>query len=85
MRLHLIVGQRPCRYEGEYLPEVIACWDEGSVDENPDGFNADLLKAQGSVSFEAVRMVIVEVDTEAFTSLFETPTVKGEVSDGSRG
>lgn len=40
--LHLIVGLREESYEGEYGPEVLDCWDDFTLDENPEGFREAL-------------------------------------------
>lgn len=46
MDLHVLFMQRKERYEGEYGPEAILCWDEYCVNENPDGFDQAVEKAK---------------------------------------
>lgn len=66
MRLHVLFGQRIESHEGEYGPEVLACWDEFSVDENPDGFNdaCDKARADYGRDMAAMRIIEVEVDQD---------------------
>lgn len=62
MKLHIIFGQRHETYDGEYAPEVLDCWDESSLDENHEGFEASLEAAEGNKDFRAVRVVVVKID-----------------------
>lgn len=64
MKIHVIFGQRHCRYEGEYAPEALEIIDEYGNDDNP-GFLIDALaKHRKSNEFSAVEVVNVEVDEE---------------------
>ena len=58
--VYILFGQRTCRYEGEYAPEVIASADEFCHEDNPDYLNAAKVEADKTKEFD--RTVIVKVD-----------------------
>lgn len=62
MKLHVIFGQREERYEGQYAPESLDCWDEYSVEENPDGFEEAIKKHRDSKEFVRVEVVKINVN-----------------------
>ncbi len=83
MKLYILFGQRPCRYEDEYAPEALIVWDEFAVDENPGGYEEALDKERAKYASEmtAMRVIAVEVDGDKISKLLNaTPVVKGEVS-----
>lgn len=58
--VYILFGQRTCRYEGEYAPEVIAAADEFCHEDNPDYLNGEKEKADKTKEFD--RTIIVQVD-----------------------
>lgn len=64
MILHVLFGQRFEEYEGEYGPEVLVCWDEFCVDENPEGFHkaCDAAREEHGRDMAATRVIEVEID-----------------------
>lgn len=84
MKVHILFGQRKESYEGEHAPEVLAAWDEYSVEENPEGFDQDValcLKEVGD-SMAATRVIKIDVDQARIRALLVgTPIVKGVIDD----
>lgn len=80
MKIRLIIGQRICRYDGEYAPEVLDCWDEGALEENHDGFSEVLAKYERDPSFGAVRLLDIIVADEAVDAIFEIPVAEGTIA-----
>jgi len=85
MILHVIFGQRTCSYPGEYGPEVIDCWDENCVDDNPEGFDEAIEKAKARMGgknpeFTSVRVLDVGLDGDKIDRLLnKTPSLAGEI------
>lgn len=61
MKLHVLIGQRKQRYEGEYGLEALACMTEYDVDANGEYLPAEERKAVDGGEFEALRVVKLEV------------------------
>ncbi len=79
MRVRMIIGQYPVRYEGELMPNVLAAWDEYAMDDNHEGYQEELAKFQGWVQsgdLAAVREMDILVPDDSVLGLFEIPTVK---------
>lgn len=86
MKLHVIFGLRHCRYEGQYAPEVIDCWDDLAVEGFPQGFDEAVANAMARVGalrdFASVRVINIKVDGEKITEIFKSVTeVPGEVEE----
>lgn len=84
MDLHILFGQRRQNYEGEYAPEVLVCWDEFTIDENPEGFweAVDEAKQEMADEMSAMCVVVVQVDQDKIARLLNaTPALKGEVQE----
>ncbi len=82
MKLHILFGQRKCRYEGEHAPEALLCWDEYSVDENPAGYEEELEETREEHLSEmtSMRVIVVKVDGDQIAKLLNSdPVVAGEV------
>jgi hypothetical protein len=79
MRLYLIIGQRVCRYPGEFAPEVLDCWDENTFYENPRGYEDRFKSFSETKDFTSVRELIVNVDQAAVDALFEVPEVDATI------
>ena len=78
-RLHILIGQRLCRYDGEYAPEALAVADGYTNDDNPDYLVNELTKQRASGEFEAVVVVVVEVPFEAIMDHLRPKPVTGNV------
>ena len=84
MNLHILFGQRKQSYAGEYAPEVLVCWTESDVEENPEGFDQAVLEAveKAKSDFSATRVLIVSVNAQKITRLLnESPVIEGTVED----
>lgn len=68
-RVHMIWRRTP-----DYI-ELVDAWDEGSIEENPDGWQAAVRKAE--VDYSDVRVQVVRVP--GVEKLFHVPEVSGEV------
>jgi hypothetical protein len=82
MNLHILFGHRKESYEGEYTPEPLLCWSEFEVDDNPEGFDADVLKTlkERGTDFEVTRLILIRVNGDAITRILRQPPVlAGEV------
>lgn len=81
MKLHIIFGQRKCRYEGEYAPEALDIADEYTMDENPDWLAERLVKHRKDDSFQSVEVLIVRVPDKAIDDLLapKSPEVDASV------
>jgi hypothetical protein len=86
MKISVVIGIRKESYQGEYGPEVIAARDEFTIDENPEGWLAEMERAKASVSSEMQAMGVFDivVDDEAIRKrLLSTPTLKGTLQPES--
>jgi hypothetical protein len=84
MRINLIIAQYAQSYDGQYMPNVIDAWDEFTLEDNQEGYNEALAKAQQRVldgDYEAVRELAVIVPDEAVTGLFKTPRTRATVAE----
>ncbi len=82
MKLFILFGQRNQSYEGEYAPETLVCWEEFSVEENPEGFEGecDAAREKNKNDFSAFRVIHVNVDGDKIDRLLnKTPVVKGDI------
>ena len=82
MVLYTLFGQRKETYHGEYGPEVLVCWDEFCVDENPEGWDEAVAEAEAKYAKEFIsfRVIKVQVDGDMIRDiLVKTPTVAGTV------
>lgn len=82
MKLYVLFGQR----KEQYAPEALLCWEEYSVDENPDGWEeaveAEKAKALKSEDFSALRVITVAVDGNKIARLLnDTPAVTGTIEE----
>lgn len=62
MKLYVLFGQRPCRYEGEYAPEALAVADEFTEEDNPDYMRERVAIEQATGDFTALRVIAFNVD-----------------------
>lgn len=63
MRLTLLALQRKGLYPGEYGPEILACCDEATHEENPEWWPVEVERQRGLVGdeVEAWGQLVVEV------------------------
>ena len=61
MDLHILFMQRKERFEGQFGPEALVCWDEYTRDENPDGFGEACDKAIQAHKGEAAGFALLRV------------------------
>ncbi len=82
MILKALFGQRKCRYEGEYAPELLVCWDEYCIDENPTEFEKEIEQTKKDLKEDFTSFVVVDivVDNNAIKSfLNKNPVIKGKI------
>lgn len=81
MKLHIIFGQRKCRYEGEYAPEALDIADEYTMDENPAWLEERLAEHRKDDSFQSVEVLVVRVPDKAIADLLtpKAPEVDASV------
>ena len=53
MRVTMLVLQRKVSYEGEMGPEILACADEVTLDENPDWWSEEVARQKASIGNDA--------------------------------
>lgn len=61
MDLHVLFMQRKERYEGQYGPEALVCWDEYCIDENPEGFEAAVAQQKRLSKDDAAGFAMVKI------------------------
>ena len=81
MKLHVVMAQRVCRYDGEYAPEALAVMSECDYDENPEDIWKKVEKARATNEFDSVVVVTLTVSSDAIQrALFpETELIPAEV------
>lgn len=62
MKIHVIVGQRKCHYDGEYGLEALACMSEYEFSDSPEYLMEELAKARKSNEFDSVEIVELDVN-----------------------
>lgn len=65
MKLHVLYGQRKCRYPGEYALEALACMDDAGNSDNPGYLEGELAKYEASDEFERLRVLTLSVSEGA--------------------
>lgn len=88
MQMILLVLHRKERYAGEFLPEVVACVDEVTLDENPEWWAAEKAKQRGKYDDPTVAAwaeVEIEVPTDAIMAALypKTEKISAEVKSTS--
>lgn len=81
MNLHILMGQRKCRYEGQYAPEAIAVMDDNGYEDNPEYLDGLLQEHQDSDEFIALAIIVVNVSTQAIERRLtpQLPPIQGKV------
>lgn len=80
MKLHVIFGQRKCRYDGEYAPEALDVADEYTMDENPAWLEGRLKEHRKNDSFQSVDVLIVRVPRKAIDDALQPKTHEVDAS-----
>lgn len=73
--IYTIYGQRKCRYEGEYAPELLDACDEATMEENPEWYEERLKHHRESGEFEDVVRIQFAVYWPAIKAAFQTIVV----------
>lgn len=79
MLLYVLMGQRKCRYDGEYAPEALETISEFGHDENPDFLNEKLTEYTNTNEFDAVRVIRLRVSDAALDAALSIHTINAEV------
>jgi hypothetical protein len=69
MKIHVVVAQRKCAYQGEYGIEAIACMSEYEYSDNPEYLKGELVKARKSGEFDSVEIVELDVNEKDLTAI----------------
>jgi hypothetical protein len=62
-------------------PWVADAWDEGSVDENPEGWGKAVAKANEAYGASYVRVVNMKIPDDTLVRTFKEPVVDGVVEE----
>jgi hypothetical protein len=60
MRVSILWGLRKEAYEDEYQPEVLAAWDEGVAEENPEWVEKEIAKHKAEVGDQMAGMQVID-------------------------
>lgn len=80
MKVHVLFGIRQERYDGECGPEVLLAIDEFCREENPQGWDEDVVKTRARFKndMRAMRVIDIEVeDARIRDLLLQDPVVIG--------
>lgn len=70
MNILILIGQRKCRYEGEYAPEALDAIDEYGNDDDPEFMANAMERANDSKEFDSLAVIKVRiVDSEVSRAL----------------
>jgi len=64
MDLHVLFMQRKERYEGEFGPEALVCWDEYTIHENPEGFEKEVDQQKDAFKNDAAGFALVKISVD---------------------
>ena len=59
---------------------IAEAWDEHTIDENPDGFAADLMGAERVYQPHNVRVLDIKIPEGTLAKAFDAPQVEGEIT-----
>ena len=81
MKIHVILAQRKCRYEGEYAPEALEVADEYAMDDNPDWFYNKLDEYRQDKSFQSVEAIIIKIPDNEIDAILKPKVleINGEI------
>jgi hypothetical protein len=74
-------GQRKESYPGQFGLELLAAWDENSMDANEGGFEEEVALQQVHLNsqFESFRVIDIDVSDALLFRAFRTPKIPGHV------
>lgn len=81
MKIHVIFGQRKCRFEGQFAPEALECADEWTMEDNPSYLAGKLAEHQKEDDWQSLTVIVIEIPVKAVLSrLFpKREAIKGEI------
>ena len=81
MLLYVLMGQRKCRYDGQYAPEALEVIDENGNDENPDFLVESRAKYEDSKEFDSLAVIRVQVSSAAVHAILtpKSPILEGHI------
>lgn len=84
MKIHLLIGQRKQRYEGEYGLEALACMTEHDHEENPDYLPQEQQKTSAGGEFDRVGIVTLSASEKEIRAILypENRPIPAEVQAG---
>jgi len=62
MVFNILVGQRKCRYPGQYAPEALAVMDDNANDDNPEFLAESHQDYRATGEFDSLAIIRVRVD-----------------------
>ncbi len=82
MKIRCLFIQRKQRYDGEFLPELLAAACEATLDENPEYFPRECETQLKDVGDEAEASVVVdvEIDGKELDRLLSVQALKGTIA-----
>lgn len=83
MILYVLMGQRACRYAGEYAPEALAVMDEFGQSDNPDYLEQQMEIYTKSNEFSSLKLIAVNVDGKLIAEILSPtiPAISGKVEE----
>lgn len=81
MKVYILFGQRPCRYEGEYAPEALAVADEWTEEDNPGYMREQLATEQAKGDFAHLQIVQIALDGAKLMEVLtpKTPSIPAKI------
>jgi hypothetical protein len=81
MKIHVIIAQRKCSYQGEYGIEALHCMSEHEYSENPQFLIDGLERHRANGEFDSVEIVDLDVSEQDLRAvLFPSKTVVASVA-----
>lgn len=82
MKVYVLFGQRPQRYEGETAPEALECVDEHTMDESPEWLENQRKSRSASGDFDRLAVLSFEVPYKTLENALypERTVIKGPVN-----
>lgn len=81
MKLHVLFGQRPQYYDGQYAPEALAVIDEFTHDDCDVWIHEQYHEEYAKGVFESLRIIEIEIDRDKLDTIFKPSPLQGDVSD----
>lgn len=74
MRIHVLFHHYDA--DPNLMPNAVAVWDEYLMDENPQGWDDEVAKAEaGTFGPGPIRQAVLEVDDDQVLALFDTAEI----------